>query len=160
MARAFTYEVPAGPTPTPTSLALTPPYVCNQRNELSFSYSVSQKKDVHVFILCISEEVPLREEPLHELMAVYCCENECLYNCVTKMPRETEMARNMFKLKTRKEQSDYVHSYLMTHSTKTQKGYDFKYLIGTRPVCPDAWQCILGLSRSRYYRIRKKFIGE
>ncbi|XP_063439429.1 uncharacterized protein LOC134720824 isoform X3 [Mytilus trossulus] len=106
-------------------------------------------------------ETPVRKKrrslkALTSFAYMVCCSMLCISG-LDIMTAET--VRNNFQSLSTNERSQFILNWLQSHSRINELTckYEFKYLIGTSSVCLSAFLLVLGIPKSTYYSIQKKF---
>ncbi len=105
----------------------------------------------------------IKQWHLFSVMKMSGCSEEC---CVTTVHGLTELdilcAHSNFSDMSANEQNTWIIQYLCTHCQMNEDSQDkdtkgVQYIITGKSVCQSVWLGVLGLSLSRFYRLRKEF---
>lgn len=90
------------------------------------------------------------------LASVLCCSALCLSMVGLQ---EINQARNDFQSMRGQEQTQWFLDYMRVHSKLDGQSYAYTFIVGTTAVCATAWSLVLGISRTKFYRLKKQFEG-
>ena len=86
-----------------------------------------------------------------------CCSKKCLN---TISDAVIKVARKKFAEKNLKEQAVWVKEYLGDHHVELDEKFIYNFFIGLTKVCRTAWMQVTGLTKSRFYELKKAFEGK
>ena len=96
-----------------------------------------------------------------DVMTMNGCEDNCVRNTHELSEHSVLIAHSLFASKNNREQLSWILQYFESHCCFDSKGKrDVKkmaYFVQGRTVCQQAWIKILGISQTRFYRLRKDF---
>ena len=93
--------------------------------------------------------------PLKKVLRMKCCQENCTKDVAGDAAKRT---RSSFDAKTLREQADWIKGYLEDHHAVSTK-FMYQFVVGLRSVCCTAWRLINGLTKSRFYVLKKEFEG-
>ena len=94
--------------------------------------------------------------PLQLVKTMKCCGNRCFTTIAHSF---AAVARSKFQKKDLKEQADWVKAYLVDHHIIMKGKFVYNFFLGLDKVCRTAWMQVIGLTRSRFYELKKAFEG-
>lgn len=95
--------------------------------------------------------------PVATVMARQCCSKKCVSRVAIAAGTT---ARSSFDAQSGQAQRQWLLSYLLDHHQQRDGYTEYIYLIGTERVCCTAWRDVHGITKTRFFQIKKSFEGE
>ncbi len=99
-----------------------------------------------------------RITPVATVLGRLCCRQYCVRRIDVGAATN---ARSAFSTRSGHAQRQWLLSYFFDHHQREELAYvDYIYLIGTQRVCPTVWRDVHGITKTRFYQLKKSFEGK